>query len=116
MGHRLGPDVFGNVVAGRASAGQKALMGANDAAAQLDNNNPVFQEHLLNLQKPDRHAALDALKKIRPLTWAQLYQDNGLQWEKIIGVKPPAGIDAVYSMRITQARRCTAFREGEFLR
>lgn len=91
-------------------------MGANDAAAQLDNNNPVFQEHLLNLQKPDRHAALDALKKIRPLTWAQLYQDNGLQWEKIIGVKPPAGIDAVYSMRITQARRCTAFREGEFLR
>jgi hypothetical protein len=37
----------------------------------------VLQEHLLHLQKPERHAALDTLKKIRQLTWAQLYQDNG---------------------------------------
>ncbi|MEY3264277.1 MAG: hypothetical protein RL717_1754, partial [Pseudomonadota bacterium] len=26
------------------------------------------------------------------------------------------GIDAVYSLRITQARRATAFRDGEFIR
>lgn len=91
-------------------------MGATDGAVRLDLNNPVFQEHLLSLQRPDRHAALDTLNKIRRLTWSQLYRDSGLKWEKIVSAKPPAGIDAVYSMRITQARRCIAFRDGEFLR
>ena len=91
-------------------------MTANDALVRLDLNNPVFQEHLLHMQKPDRHAALDTLKKIRQLSWAQLYRDNGLKWEKIASVKPPVGIDAVYSLRITQSRRCTAFRDGDYLR
>ena len=91
-------------------------MAANDALVRLDLNNPVFQEHLFQLQKPDRHAALDTLKKIRQLTWTQLYRDNGLKWEKIVSVRPPLGIDAIYSLRITQSRRCTAFRDGEYMR
>ncbi len=91
-------------------------MAANDALVRLDLNNPVFQEHLFQLQKPDRHAALDTLKKVRQLTWAQLYRDNGLKWEKIVSVRPPLGIDAIYSLRITQSRRCTAFRDGEYMR
>ena len=91
-------------------------MAGADGLVRLDLNNPVFQEHLLSLQKLERHAALDTLKKIRQLTWAQLYRDSGLKWEKIVSIKPPAGLDAVYSLRITQARRCTAYREGDFLR
>lgn len=31
-------------------------------------------------------------------------------------VFPPAGVDVIYSLRITQARRCTAYREGDFIR
>ena len=76
----------------------------------------MFQESLLSLQKPERHAVLDTLNKIRQLTWEQLYRDNGLKWEKISSVKPPVGVDAIYSLRITQSRRATAFREGEFIR
>lgn len=91
-------------------------MAAGDALVRLDPNNPVFQENLLHLQKPDRHAALDTLKKIRQLTWTQLYRDKGLKWEKIASVAPPAGVDAIYSLRITQARRCTAYRDGDFMR
>lgn len=91
-------------------------MGSNDSPVRLDLNNPVFQEQLLNLQKAERNSAIDTLKKIRQLTWTQLYQDNGLKWEKIISAKPPQGIDAIYSLRITQARRCTAYRDGEFMR
>ena len=91
-------------------------MAANDALVRLDLNNPVFQEHLFQLQKPDRHAALDTLKKVRQLTWAQLYRDNGLKWEKIVSVRPPLGIDAIYSLRLTQSRRCTAFRDGDYMR
>jgi hypothetical protein len=91
-------------------------MGSNDTPVRLDLNNPVFQEHLLSLQKPERNSAIDTLRKIRLLTWAQLYRDNGLKWEKIVSVKPPQGVDAIYSLRITQSRRCTAFRDGDFMR
>jgi hypothetical protein len=87
-----------------------------DKLVKLDLNNPVFQENLLTLQKSDRHAALDSLNKIRQMTWNQIYRDGGLKWEKIISVKPPAGIDAIYSFRITQARRATAYRDGDFIR
>ena len=83
---------------------------------RLDLNNPTFQANLLSLQKPERHAALDALNKIWQLTWSQLYADNGLKWEKISSVKPPAGVDAIYSLRITQSRRATAYRDGDFIR
>jgi hypothetical protein len=31
-------------------------------------------------------------------------------------LKPPKGIDGVYSLRITRARRATAYREAEFMR
>ena len=83
---------------------------------RLDLNNPVFQEQLLTLQKPERHAALDTPNKIRQLTWNQLYRDPGLKWEKITSVRPPVGIDAVYSLRISRSRRATAHRDGEFMR
>ena len=87
-----------------------------NALVRLDLNNLVFQENLLSLQKPERHVALDTLNKIRQLTWNQLYRDNGLKWEKVVSVKPPAGVDAIYSLRITRSRRATAFRDGDFIR
>lgn len=91
-------------------------MASNEASVRLDLNNPVFQDQLLTLQKPERHAALDTLNKIRQLTWNQLYRDQGLKWEKITSVRPPQGIDATYSLRITLARRATAYRDGDFMR
>ena len=91
-------------------------MGSNDVLVRLDLNNPVFQEHLFNLQKPERNAAVDTLKKVRQLSWTQFYRDNGLKWEKIVSVKPPPGVDAIYSLRITQSRRCTAYLDGNYLR
>ncbi|MCD2453417.1 hypothetical protein GO003_023840 [Methylicorpusculum oleiharenae] len=87
-----------------------------DGLVRLDLNNPVFQENLLTLQKVERHAAIETLNKLRQMTWNQVYRDSGLKWEKIISIKPPNGIDAIYSLRITQARRATAYREGEFIR
>lgn len=89
---------------------------SSTALVRLDLNNPVFQGNLLTLQKPERQAALDMLNKIRQQTWDQVYRDNGLKWEKISSVAPPAGVDAIYSLRITQARRATAYRDGEYMR
>ena len=80
-----------------------------EVLVRLDLNNPVFQVHLLTLQKLERHAFLETLNKLRQMTWHQVYQDAGLRWEKIVSVKPPAGADAIYSLRILQARRATAY-------
>lgn len=91
-------------------------MVSNDTPIRLDLNNPVFQEHLFGLQKPERSAAIDTLRKIRLLSWNRLYRDIGLKWGKIASVKPPQGIDAIYSLRITQSRRCTAYRDGDVMR
>ena len=91
-------------------------MASRDTEVRLDLNNPVFQEQLLSLQKNERHAALDTLNKIRKLSWNQLYRDQGIKWEKITSIKPPAGIDAVYSLRISQSRRAAAHRDGDFIR
>ena len=91
-------------------------MGFIDNPIRLDLNNPVFQKYLFALQKPERNAAIDTLRKIRLLSWSQLYRDNGLKWEKIVSVKPPQGVDAIYSLRIAQSRRCTAYRDGNFMR
>jgi hypothetical protein len=85
-------------------------------AVRLDLNNPVFQRDLLGLQKVERHAALDTLAKLRQLNWQQVYRDKGLHWEKIVSIKPPPGIAALYSVRITQTRRAVAYRDGAFIR
>jgi len=87
-----------------------------EAKVVLDLNNPVFQENLFSLQKPDQQTVLKTLSKIRQLTWGQLYGDHGLKWEKIVSVPSPPGISAIYSLRITQSRRATAYRDGHFIR
>ncbi len=88
----------------------------NEKRVRLDLNNEVFQNTLLELDKTESTRVLNTLRKLRQMTWAQVYRDSGLKWEKIESVKPPRGIEAVYSLRITQARRATAYREGDFMR
>ena len=83
---------------------------------KLDLNNSIFQENLFSLQKSERHSALETLNKLRRMTWNQVYQDRGLKWEKVASIKPPHGIDIVYSLRISQSRRATAIRDGDFIR
>ena len=88
----------------------------NEKRVKLDLNCEVFQESLLSLDKPEAGRVLATLKKLLKMTWNQVYRDQGLKWEKIRSVESPKGIDAVYSIRITQSHRATAFRDGEFVR
>ena len=59
---------------------------------------------------------METLNKLRQMTWNQVYRDNGLKWEKIVSLTPPSGGVAVYSLRISQSRRATAYRDGDFMR
>jgi len=88
----------------------------NEKRVRLDLNSEIFQDNLLALGKTESARVLDTPRKFRQMTWAQVYRDSDLKWEKIESVKPPSGIDAVYSLRITQARRATAYRQGDFMR
>ena len=88
----------------------------NARRVKLDLNNEIFQQNWLELDKADRNRVTDALRKLRQLTWDQVYRDQGLKWEKVASVKPPRGIDAIYSLRITQSRRAMAYRDGSFMR
>jgi hypothetical protein len=87
-----------------------------DGLVRLDLNVAEFQERLFNLSKPERHSAMETLNKIRQMDWNQVYRDNGLKWEKIGTADPPPGVDAVYSLRLTQSRRAIAYRDGNFMR
>jgi hypothetical protein len=91
-------------------------MSKPESLVLLDLNSPIFQENLFSLPKPERHSAVETLKKIRQLSWPQLYGDRGLKWEKITSAALPEGIDAVYSLRLSQSRRATAYRDGDYMR
>jgi hypothetical protein len=92
---------------------------ADEASArkvQLDLNNEAFQENRLGLEKSERERVTDTFRKIRQLTWDQVYRDPGLKWEKITSVKPPQGMDAIYTLRVTKSRRAIACRQGNYMR
>ena len=59
---------------------------------------------------------METLEKLYRMTWDQVYRDHGLKWERIASVAPPAGSDAVYSLRLSQSRRAIASRHGAFIR
>ncbi len=81
----------------------------------LDLNSPVFQRDLFALNKSDQNALLSTLKRIRAMTWQQLYRDSGLKWETIHSRQGPNG-QRLYSFRISQAFRAVAYREDVWLR
>ena len=87
----------------------------NVKRVQLDLNNETFQDTWFRLEKSERERVTDTFRKIRQLTWDQVYRDPGLKWEKVTSVKPQ-GVDAIYTLRITKSRRATAYRQGNFMR
>jgi hypothetical protein len=90
--------------------------GQRQGSVLLDLNNETFLDNWLELDKAERNRVCDTLKKLRRLTWEQVYRDPGLKWEKITSLRPPQGIDAIYSLRISQGRRATAIRQGSYMR
>ncbi len=79
---------------------------------KFDLNQPQFQEDLLALEKDEVLAFIKTLRKLRQLSWQELYRERGLRWEAIKSVKT----DGLYSMRVTQKCRVIVKREGNVLR
>lgn len=82
---------------------------------KIDLNNPEFQKDLFDLEKNELTALIKTLKKIRKLTWAELYSDRGLKWEAISSRQTKSG-QRIYTFRFSQKYRAIALREEDFLR
>lgn len=85
------------------------------ADIKIDMNNPEFQRDFFALEKVEQLALIKTLKKIKQLTWTQLYSDKGLRWEAILSKQTSAG-EKIYSFRFSQKYRATALRQNDFLR
>ena len=93
------------------------------APVRLDLNDSDFLKDLFALDKNDKVQIIKVFEKISKLTWAQIYQDAGLKWEKIDPVPPRLMRHltkdkqlSLYSIRVTQAKRAVVTRDGEFMR
>ena len=80
----------------------------------LDMNSPIFQEQLLDLEKLEQRASLNSLRKIKQLTWEELYRDKGIRWELITSKRTSQG-NNLYSFRFSQKYRGVAYRDGKYL-
>ena len=89
----------------------------------LDLNYPPFLKSVFKLEKNDKIQLIKQLEKISKLSWMDVQRDPGLKWEKIHPV--PISLQryllddktrALYSIRLTQAKRAVVLREGDYMR
>lgn len=74
----------------------------------FDLNAPDVQADLLLLEKAELVAFFKTLRKLKQLSWQQVYRDKGLRWESIKSVR-----DDAYTIRVTQKCRAVVKRDGD---
>ena len=85
-------------------------MSGNDAKVKLDLNFPEFQSELFDLDIPEIKKIFKSFKKLRSLTWNQLFTDQGLHWEALKSVPDK------HSIRLSLSYRAVVVREGATMR
>ncbi len=82
---------------------------------RLDLNSPEFQEVFFRLEAEELKQVVASLRRLRALSWADVYRHTGFRWEAIRHIRTPTGATA-YSLRLSQKVRAIAYRERDFLR
>lgn len=81
-------------------------MSGNDAKISLDLNYPAFQDELFALDAAEIKKTLKTLRKIKGLTWNELFKDQGLKWEEL------KSVPGKYTIRLSQSYRAVVVRDG----
>lgn len=76
----------------------------------LDLNLPALQDDLFNLDPNEYRQVAKTLRKIRTMTWDEVYRDPGLKWEAV------KGHPGVYSLRLSRGSRALAGRDRDAMR
>ncbi len=84
-------------------------MTGNDDKILLDLNQPEFQGQLFEMDIVEVKKLLKTFKKLRGLTWNQLFKDHGFKWEALKS-------SPKYSIRLSQSYRALVMREDNFMR
>ncbi|MDR3390956.1 MAG: hypothetical protein P4L77_04395 [Sulfuriferula sp.] len=85
-------------------------MSGNDDKVLLDLNYPAFQNELFDLDATEIKKVTKTLRKIKGITWNELFRDNGLKWEEL------KSIPGKYTVRLSQSYRAVVVREGSWMR
>lgn len=85
-------------------------MSGNDDKILLDLNYPAFQDELFDLDIPEIKKIIKTFKKLRLLTWNELFRDQGLKWEEL------KSVPGKYTLRLSQSYRVVVIREKDWLR
>ena len=85
-------------------------MNGNDEKLLLDLNFPGFQHELFNLDAAEIKKVFKTLKKLRAMSWNDVFRDHGLKWEEL------RSVSRKYSIRLSQSYRAVVIREGAFVR
>jgi len=85
-------------------------LSGNDDRVLLDINYPAFQDELFELDAAEFKKGSKTLKKIKGLTWQDLFRDSAKDWEHL---KSAPG---KYSVRLSQSCRAIVRREGSLMR
>ena len=79
----------------------------------LDLNYHTFQVELFNLEKIEQAAFLKTCKKIKQMTWNDIYKDKGLRWEEIVSKRSTS--EKIFSIRFSGKYRAVVARSGEMM-
>ena len=83
---------------------------AKTGQVQIDLNYPAFQDELFKLDAGEFRLLAKTFRKLRQMTWAEVFGDHGLKWEAIKG---SAG---KFSLRLSLQCRAIVRRDGDFMR
>lgn len=81
--------------------------------SQCDDN----KYQLWELNKQELEIFISYAKKVEKLSWQEIYQSKGLNYEKIDDIVPPDYLDnsiSLYSMRANKKIRILGYRSYEF--
>ena len=77
---------------------------------RLDLNYPEFQSKLFDVDVSEVKKILRTLKKLRGMTWSEVFGDHGLKWEE------PKSVPGKFTVRLSQSYRAVVTRDGGFMR
>jgi hypothetical protein len=76
----------------------------------IDLNLPALQDGFFSLEANECRQVAKVLRKLRTMTWNEVYRDHGLKWEAV------KGTSGMYTIRLTHGSRALVARDGETMR
>jgi hypothetical protein len=69
-----------------------------------------FQSELFDLDASEVKKAFKTFKKLRVITWNEVFRDHGLKWEE------SKSVPGKFTIRLSQSYRAVVIREGRYMR